>query len=348
MRRLLLIAIAALTLAACNPERPVRDHLTLDFAAGRDPNQVRVVASTTLAVYPEAPRELTSRLDTQREAIINGRDDWGVRFARVAPENERVIFDRTHGTIEHVEHSAIVKREQMLNFFSDLPVTVSLTYVDGFTELAIYPASSTRATREQREHFERTMQFWSEGVARYLASMHSIYSYLDTQPRRAEIVFAALLTDNPDLLLTEDEKALVNTASDAMHDLETRIEAVGEDSYSLTEEADLVYQPLSMDLTVKLPGPIAFSEGFERHDHSVTITRPTLLEVVSTLEGRWLSPDPLMLQLRNRGTDKPLDIAAIAAEPRESGPVVTATEIANAVTSQLKPATSYRVRWSDN
>src|SRR5205085_112859 len=180
---------------------------------------------------------------------------------------------------------------QMLNFFSDLPVTVSLTNVDGYTELAIYPASSTRASREQREHFERTMQFWSEGVARYVSAMHAVYGYLDTQPRRAEIMFAALLTNDPDLLLTDDEKALVNTASEAMHDLDTRIEAVGEDSYSLTEEADLVYQPLSMDLTVKLPGAIVLSEGFERHDHSVTITRPTLLDAVSTLEGKWLSPD---------------------------------------------------------
>ena len=236
----------------------------------------------------------------------------------------------------------------MLNFFSDLPVTVSLTNVDGYTELAIYPASSTRASREQREHFERTMQFWSEGVARYVSAMHAVYGYLDTQPRRAEIMFAALLTNDPDLLLTDDEKALVNTASEAMHDLDTRIEAVGEDSYSLTEEADLVYQPLSMDLTVKLPGAIVLSEGFERHDHSVTITRPTLLDAVSTLEGKWLSPDPLMLQLRNRGTDKPLDIAAIAAEPRRAEPVITASQIADAVTKQLKPATSYRVRWSDN
>lgn len=347
MRRLILIALAALALVACNPERPVRDHLTLDFSDDRDPNRVRVIASTEFAVYAEAPRELTSRLDAQREAILAGRDEWGLRFTKAAPENERVIFDRTHGTIEHVEHSAVVNRDDLHKFFADLPVTFSLTRRDGYSELAIYPATSTRASREQREHFERTMEFWSEGVAHYLSAMHVFYSYLDTQPRRAEIMFAALLTNDPDLRLTDDEKAIVNTSAEAMRELTTRVEAVGEDAYSLTEEADLVYQPLSTDVTVRVPGTIVQSEGFERHEHTVTIRRPTLLDVVATLEGRWLAPDPLMLQLRNRGADKPLNIAAIAAEPRMSGPGVTASEIASAVTTRLQPAASYRVRWTD-
>jgi hypothetical protein len=343
MRRLLIATLAALALVACDPERPVRDHLTLDFADDRDVKQVRVIAATSFATPQNAPRELTSRLDEQREAIIAGRDEWGVRFAKVAPENERVIFDRKRGEIERVEHSASFARDDLHKFFADLPVTVHLASGDGWSELAIFPASSSRASREQREHFARTMKFWTEGSAQYLAAMHAVYAYLDSQPRRAEIVFAALIHNDPDLLLTDDEKALVNTASAAMAEMMTRIDAIGEHAYTLTEEADLVYQPLSMDMTVRVPGAILTSEGFERHERSVTITRPTLLDAIATLEGRWLSPDPLLMQLRT----KPIDITALAAEPRHSADVVTASEIEEAVTKQLRPATTYVVRWAE-
>jgi hypothetical protein len=347
MRRLLIAAICALTLAACNPERPVRDHLTLDFAADRDPNQIRVIATTSFTANADSPRELTERLDAQREAIVAGRDEWGVRFAQVSPENERIIFDRTRGSLQQVEHSALVSRDEFHKFFADLPLTVQLTRGDNWSELSIYPASSTRATREQREHYQRTIQFWSEGAAHYISAMHAFYSYLDANPRRAEILFAALIANDPDLIITEDEKALVNTAGDAMAELQSRIDAIGENVYSLTEEADLVNQPLSADVTVRVPGAILVSEGFERHERSVTITRPTLLEAVATLEGKWLEPDPLLLQLRRREGDKPLDITALAAEPRKASPVVTPLEIEQEITKQLVPASSYRVRWTE-
>jgi hypothetical protein len=347
MRRFLIAAVCALALTACNPERPVRDHLTLDFADDRDPNQVRVIAATTFTISADPPRELSERLDAQREAIIAGRDEWGVRFAQASPANERVIFDRTRGALQHVEHSALISRDDLHKFFADLPVTVQLTRGESWSELSIYPASSSRATREQREHYERTLHFWAEGAAHYLASMREIYSYLDANPRRAQIMFAALIANDPDLILTEDERALVNTAGEAMSELQSRLDAIGENVYSLTEEADLVQQPLSTDVTVRVPGTILVSEGFERHERSVTITRPTLLEAVATLEGKWLEPDPLLLQLRHREGDKPIDIAVLAAEPRKAAPVVTALEIEQAVTKLLQPASSYRVRWAE-
>jgi hypothetical protein len=347
MRRIVVAALSALALSACVVERPIHDRLTLDFT-DPDSQRVRITAETTFPEYPRRPpRAMAHRLDAAREAIVAGRDEWGVRFANVAPENERVVFDRHRGAVSRAEHSATIDRDDLPKFFADMPVTVHLTRENGFSELAIYPATSTRATREEREHFERTMHFWSEALAHYFMKMNALYGYMDAHPLRAHIVFAALLEDDPDLLLTEDEKALVNTAGDAISDVMSRVEATEDQAYTLTEEADRIFQPLNVDVVVQLPRAPSAGEGFERHETSVTITRPSLLDAVTKLEGRWLSPDPLTMRLRDPKNEQHWDASGIAAQPRHSVAVVTATEIEEAVTTQLQPLPAYRVRWRD-
>ena len=73
------------------------------------------------------------------------------------------------------------------------------------------------------------------------------------------------------------------------------------------------------------------------------IRRAGLLDAVESLEGKWISPDPLAASLRN-DEDTPADYAKM---PRRWSEIVTPAEIEQAVIERLKPASVYRVRWND-
>lgn len=345
--RLAALALATCALTACVVERPVRDRVTLAIEAN-DTAHVRVVAETSFPQWPgRPPRRMAARLDALRESLAAGRDEWSVRFNKVQPENERIIFDRKAGVIERAEHSATIDRAQLESLFADMPVTIQLLHGEGWSELAIYPGSSRRATRAQAEHYEKTVQFFSEAVARYLAAMHRLYGYLDAQPHRTRIIYAALLGDDPNLILTEEEHALVEGAGDALNDIMTRLDAAEDQAYTLTEEADLAHQPLAADVYVELPDEPTLIEGFARTKDGVAIVRPSLLDAVTKLEGRWLSPDPLAMRLHDPEGKKEIDIEALAREPRHHTTVVTPDEITQAVFEQLQPKSVYRVRWAE-
>jgi hypothetical protein len=66
---------------------------------------------------------------------------------------------------------------------------------------------------------------------------------------------------------------------------------------------------------------------------------------LEALNGRWLSPDPLMMLQTRNDNDPELTPDALAAMPRHSTADVTASEIEAAVIEQLKPANTYRLRW---
>ena len=346
MRRL---AIVALLLTGCVAEHPIRERVTLDFG---QPERVNVIESTTIEDVEAPPPRLGRRIEAVRDALANGRDDWSNRFAKVAADSERVTFDRKHGQLWRVEHHASIDRDALEKLFADMSITIHATRGDGWSELAIYPGGSTRATRDQQEHFQKSIDVWSHAAARYFESMRHLYAYLNDNPQRARAMFREMLEppkDEPPEVTSHEQELLDETGAAAAQIL-TMLDVAEDQPFTLDEEANLVYNPLRADFTIRVPGEVLAVEGFEKSgDGAYRFVAPKLLDAVASLEGHWLSPDPLALKIRaERVKDTPPpDIEAVAAMPRRVAPVITPSEIASAVTERLKPLSTFRVRWAE-
>jgi hypothetical protein len=273
-----------------------------------------------------------------------------VRFLRVNADEERIIFDKVKGVLSFAEHAGTIDSDDLQRFFSDVPITLQVTHGDGWSELTIYPGTSSRATREERERFRRRVDAWSELASRYLRAMHHLYHYLAENPGRAESVFANLLAADRDVIIaaTEEERALILDATTTMEAMARRAPS-GDDARSIADQADLVLNPFPAEVSVRTPGAITAFEGFQRDDdHNVRARAPDLAEAVASLEGRWLSPDPLAIAIRATGdptgAPAPLELARM---PRRSTAVITPSEIADALLEKMKGAPRYRVRWTE-
>jgi hypothetical protein len=342
-------AAAALLLivAGCGPS--IDDHVSIDLDT-RDPAIVRV--SVTSDIDSGRPRNaaVASRTQSARDLLLAGHDDWSERFARAAPENERVIWDRQRGVLVRAEHSGTIAAESLQRFFSDLPVTVQLTRGEGYGELTLYAGASTRATRQQREHFTAAVERWSAGAARYFIAVNQLYAYLNASPGRARSVFTQLYADNDEAVLAanDDERALIVGVRRAMDRLVAWEAEEEREAFTVAEEADLVLNPFPAEIGIHTPGEIAAMEGFVKRDaEHVAIPRPSLLDALASLEGKWITPDPFAAAMRAEREEKKddIDFTALAVAPRKSLPVVASSEIAAALMNAMRPAARYRVRW---
>jgi hypothetical protein len=338
MRRLLAIPLLLIVLTAC-VKPPVTEDVTVEIESD---GRALITAVTNFETVARTAA-IRRRIDDARTAALAGTDVWSARFARLNPELERVTFDRRRGTLERVTRVGRVPQSELQPFFSDASLTVSLLDGDGWRELAIYPGTSSRATREQRERFGRRMTAWSSEVARYFTAVHHLYSYLDAHPQRARFVFEALF-DDPGAGFTEDEEPLVNAVLDAMETLSKRLEIEEGDAYAFAEEADLVLNPFPARLTIRVPSDITDAKGFEVKGHDAVAEPIDIVAAIASLEGQWISPDPLALLLRD---DKDVTAEKIAAMPRRSTSVVTPSAIESALRERMQRATAYSVRWRD-
>jgi hypothetical protein len=347
LRRLALLTLALL-LGACGMRGPVASRVTL--APGDDPQRLTITVATEIDSHTAGPA-MEARVTEIREALLAGRDEWSPRFASVPAESERIIIDRKYGLLRKVEHSATIDPDNLQRFFSDSGMTLALTGGEGWTELAIYPGASTRATRQQREHVAKTLTAWSEDAARYFNAVDRLYLFLAQHPQRADGIFDMLIGEREgerQRPVNEEEQALVDTVTDAMDRLSKRLQAEEKDTVTVDEEFDLVFNPFSAEIAVHTPREIVALDQFEKRATDLAVIhRAGLLDAMSALEGRWVSPDPLAILLRSSQTDdsKLPSPATIAALPRRSTTNVMASEVEKAVTEQLKPASVYRVRW---
>jgi len=319
-RYLALVAIVAL--AACRIERP-DVKLTFDESGER----ITIDAKTSI---PAA----------SRDDVVAGRDEWSLRFQHAGPDRDRVIFDREKGELTTVQHSATIAADDLQKFFYDVPVTTTVLRGDGWTELSIYPGTSDRATRQQREAYDAHLHTAARLVIRYFAAMRTLYAYLDRHPQRAADVFDQLARDDNDPrppAVTKFELGLIREAReriDRVHDL---------DWQAFSQEAELVENPLPAVIRVRVPTRPLIVEGFEREGDDLVVRPRTLVDAIGELEGRWLSPDPLAMGLRMKTPEEVM--AAVASSPRHAEAVVGTEEIIAALQEKMRPAARYRVRF---
>jgi hypothetical protein len=345
MKRLALLSFA-LVLAACGIRAPLRYQVRIDF--DRDPSRARVTSVTEMekTFGDDAVRR---RLQPVRDAILNERDEWSVRFQQVNPESERFIIDREYGEIVRSTRTGMIERDQLARFFGDLPMTVTVSKGDGWTEMAIYPGSSSRATRQQREAVEGVLHLWSHDVANYFNRMSNLYRWIDAHPQMAEHAFRLLFEDENNAHATdEEEDALITGARNAMTAVTERLQRKEGETVPVDELFDLVYNPFPAEITVHTPRAIVGVEHFEhaRGEDTVVIPHAGLIDAARSLEGRWVSPDPLALILRSEETKLELPTAAeLASMKRKWSAPLSASDLETALIDAVKPAQTYRVRW---
>lgn len=353
MPHLAAVLLLGLTLASCF-EPPVLETLDLRFLADGS-------AVVTSAVEISAPSEennpaLARRLAQVRQELEEGSDAWGPRFAALEPVAERFGWEKRFGQIDRGTRSALAASPARLDaFFRDTSLDVSYEIRDGVAELTLTPAPPARASRRQREQVERTLGEWSGYVATYLEESADLWSYLDDRPDRDRATLGALLADlldegvRGDLPpLTDPERERIARVQRAMEEvLSVLAPQLGED-HSADELSHLVYDPFPARLTVRLPGlPLEAPEGFASADGGRTLTAvgPGLWEALRSLEGRWLSPDPVLLYVEKGGPGKkePLDLEAFLAQPRRAASPPDAAEVRQGIEERLRPAPLYRV-----
>jgi hypothetical protein len=338
MKRRWAITAAALLLSACGIKPAVENKLALVFY--EDPSRVRV--NTTIHIDEPDNRVIAQRVDNLREAIAGNRDEWALRFAAVNVEQERLIVDRKNGRVTAVERLTTIDRDELPKFFNDMSVTVLLLPNNGYTELTIIPGASSRATRQQRERVLATLHEWSREAAAYIEALSHLYEYLDANPERAQIAFALLLGDRDQKSAIDREQSLVEAVWDASDRIRERMRPQETDPYMVDEEFDLVFNPFPGEIVVHTPRAATFENFDKRDETTFVIPRRGLLDAVTSLEGKWITPDPLELSIR--GDPKAEELVKM---PRRWSPVVTASEIEKAVGEKLKPASVYRVRWME-
>jgi hypothetical protein len=327
----------ALLLLSCDPA--VRRIVSLSF---NDAGDMVTIAATTQLGKAEPNTPDYAQIEEERAALLAGRDEWSVRFNNADPDSDRVVMQRARGQLQAVEHTATIASENLQKFFFDTQVTVTFLRGEGWSELNIYPGASTRATRQQKVRVEKMMAVYAERAARYFQAVRSMYLYLEEKPQRATELFTAIFRSDKDTppALSEHEESLtgeVRKASDAL--------LSSDEAHAVDRDFDLVFNPFPAELKVFLRGEVLSREGFAKAEDALLVKTPTVLEAVTRLEGRWITPDPLAVALAARDETAPQLATATAALPRRTSAVVTPSEIADALVEKMRPASRYRVRW---
>jgi hypothetical protein len=246
-----------------------------------------------------------------------------------------------------MRRSATIPARDLPLFFADMNATVSLIRRDGLVELALYPGTTGRASRDVRQRFEQELETWSGAVSSYLTAIHHLYRYMDENPHRAEALFSALVANENELepiLQAEEEQLLVDATIAGMERIALLVDDQGEHAMSLSERADLVLNPFPARITFRLPGDVVSSSGFTASPKGELVLEPVdLIAGLASLEGKWISPDPLAALLR----DEIPSGATLAAMPRHSTATTSSTAIREAVLEAIAMPEQYSIVWRE-
>jgi len=344
---------AALTLACF--EQPITESIDIRFL-GPESALVRVTVRLADPAHFKDSPAARDRIESARRAIVELRDPWSDRLKSLAPEAERITWDRSRGDVVRFDHRVVVADAAHLHsFFKDTLVQAQVSRREEATEFTLTPWPGSRAGRPESERLEHALDDWAGAVARYLAAGRSLYDYLEANPGRARPCFANLFKnllpedarEDADTLNDRDEE-VVDPFSDAMAALLGLFEVTAGEAYSLEELSALVHDPFPAPLTVRVPGPVLDVEGFETGaGGTLRVPSVSLWSAFMRLEGRWIDPNPVVVYYRHADKDKEhFDLDAFLAQPRSVTPPAGAAEVVDALAKEMRTAPVYRVRWS--
>src|SRR5512140_3663772 len=139
-RRLIGAIVCSVVLLAASCGKGVEKVVTLTFTK-EDPESVTISTSTELGTAKSGSPE-AAVIEREREALLNGTDEWALRFASADPDFERVTVQRNKKQLERVEHMGIVPVGNLQRFFFDTPLTVNVVRGPGWNELTINAGAS--------------------------------------------------------------------------------------------------------------------------------------------------------------------------------------------------------------
>ena len=354
------LALCALLLAATCLEPPVKERIDVRILPG---NRTVLTVSTDLAVPetsdrgPQLERRVRERVDEARQALLHDRDEWTARFERCEPVMDRRVWEKEGGQLRRVERSALLESPEALKrFFSDTLVLVAFRETEEWSEITLRPAGGGRASAPQRRQVEETFAGWSASVSDYLRAVRELYLYLDGHPERAEACLSKVFADLQSLDLgkeeettSEEEDRLIAALVEAMNGVLAIFSVPEDSSYSIEELSHLVYDSFPAPLTLRIDGEILEIEGFEtvKDEPRLRIPPLSLFGALQGLEGRWVSPDPLLYYHTQAilAPEEPIDIRPFLEAPRRSAAPVSAEEVRRAIEARLVPPPFYRVRW---
>jgi|GEM_PF-338939 len=385
-RRIALFLPILLLFAGCF-EEPVRDELTIRFLP-RDADGDTAAAPEEAPDQPDQPGQLCeielvtriqsgqghgdnptleARVDERRREILSGEDAWALRFIGLDAPSRHASFDWKSGSLREAHQVARIDLadhpDALTRFFGDTLISADYQAEDGWAELSLAPLAAGRATRRQRQIYDRSVGPWTGALATYFRAASALYTYLASHPDRARVTLGVLLADvldgeDEDALrhqLLAHEKPLVDAVDDAMDKAEEVLVIDDDEAYSINEISRLLYDPFPAHIRVVPGGRVLETEGFTpggpRGDGALEIPGFSLWEALESLQGKWLSPDPLLLYVRLSGglTGAPapeLTLDQIAARDRVAAqPPPRAEEIRAAIERRLEPEPLYRVAW---
>ena len=257
------------------------------------------------------------------------------------------------------------------------PQTVTLAFV--FT-------GGTRATAGESATTYRAFRNFAEDAARYQRRVAALWEYMDENPgRRFDTLrglFAAAggqelpesqLIAQPRQLAPFVEQAAVRPDSASLprlRDLEIhlieRVVAAGEplvqifevpkdDSFTLQELSRRAFDPFPGVVTAKPDGTVIEAVGFVEGGEGYTIPSLDLWNAYLTLDGLFVSPDPLVFLLERQGNfgcdedDEACVSSARVSAFLQNGPLTarpgSAALIQQTLEAELRPLDEYRLIW---
>ena len=348
---------AGLLLLGCF-EDPIEERCTLRV---EPTGEVRVTVETLVHRPLGGNRQFDERLAALDQELMGGYGRWQARFERIeGGDREGLSWERWEGhLVRHERWLQLPAPEQQLpELFRDTPIDVGLQRGDESVELTLVAGSSDRATRRERERIDQTLVAWSEDLAAHLAATAELWRYFESHPDRAGPVTWMLFDD---MLEEEDrgrtellpvEEDLVLRSQRAQQRVAEIFDFPEDEAYTLQEVSRRVFDPFPAVFAVELPegSRLLEREGFELGDGGrLVVPRHSLWDAFVSLEGRWVSPDPLLAQVRQAllDSDAPFPVEAfLDQEFRFPATSPRGTEVAQRLRQALRPATVYRAVWS--
>lgn len=341
------ILVLTVAMTACF-EEPIRERVHLTMLGGQ-----ATVLTTVLDVSPPqyagSNSELAGRLDDARADLDSGWDRWRPLYDRLEPAAESYRLERVDGLARRAVYSAVVATFEPVERFLGSEGLSGVLAVDGpVHELQLFPEGGTRATWTQQQEVERALESWAAAVAEYLTASIDLWAYLESRPDRAVPCFSHLFDSHgPDSgPLTDIESGLVDDAKSSMETVADALMVPDGAAYSPNELSRLVYDPFPTRLTVSTRGPILQVEGFRQNGGFLERPPVDLWQALISLEGRWLSPDPVTAAVSPDAGLPEVDPATFADLSRWHSSPPSASEVAAALATGLVPPDVHLVRWT--